>query len=83
MRITSGFTIINHRFSRINLRVVVWTVRSEQGDALPLGEGLRVGNSYLCTRQSMPHYPGNVYLPTPAMIATNTIVNNLINTLSL
>jgi hypothetical protein len=34
-------------------------------------------------RQSMPHYPGNVYLPTPAMIATNTIVNNLINTLSL
>lgn len=34
-------------------------------------------------RQLMPHYPSNVYLPTQAMIATNTIINNLINTLSL
>lgn len=34
-------------------------------------------------RQSIPDYPGNGYLPTPVMITTNTIVNNLINTLSL
>lgn len=52
----AGLPLLTTALAGLILGVVVWAVRSKQGDSLPLGEGLKVPFCYSRNTREKPVY---------------------------